>query len=310
MSVSIKQGAPLVSVIIPAYNAEKTIKRAISSVIRQDYKNIEIIVVDDCSMDGTYHVASQIKDDRLHILRNSVNQERSRARNTGADFAHGDFIAFLDADDEFLVNKISIQLRSLLADSDAGGVISGYLYNNSHTLKPVRLNVNGDLFLDLLMDSFSLGSGANFFLRADVFKNVVGFNTDLKRNEDIEFMLRLLEICKITVIPEPLFIVHGHASEVIPAELLLAKKHFMQRFKSYIDRLSPKMQSKIYSKHWLQLARYYSLDGDIKGTVKYLLMSLKYGVIFSKITKILPKETYFVMWYYLVRGILRKLLRK
>lgn len=105
---------PLVSVIIPCYNSEKYIKKAIQSVIDQDYSNIEIIVVDDCSRDETYSIVKSINSDKLKILRNKVNQGVSYSRNLGISIAKGEWIAFLDSDDYWDENKIKLQMEEAL----------------------------------------------------------------------------------------------------------------------------------------------------------------------------------------------------
>ena len=105
----------LVSVIMPAFNAEHTILGSINSVINQTYGNFEIIVVDDGSTDGTVSVVNAIEDTRIILVRTGfVGNGPAFARNLGIDCASGSFVAFLDSDDEWLANKLEIQLRLML----------------------------------------------------------------------------------------------------------------------------------------------------------------------------------------------------
>ena len=100
-----------ISVIIPAYNAEKYISECLDSVLRQSYKNIEIIVVDDGSADNTYTVVEGYSERHSNIV--LVHQENGgvcSARNKGLDMASGDFIMFLDADDYLVQNAVEILL--------------------------------------------------------------------------------------------------------------------------------------------------------------------------------------------------------
>jgi glycosyltransferase involved in cell wall biosynthesis len=90
----------LVSVIVPCFNGARTIRRALDSVRRQDYPAIEIIVVDDASTDETQEVLAQLAQADLRIVRLPQNIGAAVARNAGIDVARGEFIAFLDADDE------------------------------------------------------------------------------------------------------------------------------------------------------------------------------------------------------------------
>lgn len=90
----------LISVIIPVYNAEKYIKRSVQSVLTQTYKEIEVLIVDDGSTDGSASVCSSIDDIRIKVIRQE-NAGPAQARNTGLEYASGEFVCFLDADDYF-----------------------------------------------------------------------------------------------------------------------------------------------------------------------------------------------------------------
>ena len=88
----------LISVIIPAYNAQKTIYRCLESILNQTYRNIEVIVVNDGSSDDTENICRQFEDERVRIV-NQKNQGVSQARNTGIVLAQGKYICFVDSDD-------------------------------------------------------------------------------------------------------------------------------------------------------------------------------------------------------------------
>ena len=101
---------PLVSVIIPVFNAEKTIASTISSALFQTYDNFEIILVNDKSTDNTLKILKDTNDKRLRIINLRKNSGAAKARNTGISAAKGDFIAFLDADDLWNSDKLEVQL--------------------------------------------------------------------------------------------------------------------------------------------------------------------------------------------------------
>ena len=102
-----------ISVIIPTYNRKKYIKRAIDSVIRQSYKPFEIIVIDDGSTDGTYEFIKKSYSSSQISLEKQINNGVSSARNKGVKLANGDWIAFLDSDDEWFENKLELQVREI-----------------------------------------------------------------------------------------------------------------------------------------------------------------------------------------------------
>lgn len=106
------QMQPLVSVIMPAYNAEKYIGEAISSVLSQTWTNWELLILDDCSTDGTAAIAEGFArlDTRIRLLRNPQNMGVAKTRNQGIDLAQGEWIALLDSDDVWHSDKLSKQL--------------------------------------------------------------------------------------------------------------------------------------------------------------------------------------------------------
>lgn len=104
----------MISVIIPTYNRCKLLIRSVRSVLKQSYKNIEVIVIDDCSTDKTEEYIKKIKDNRLKYIKLRKNHGACYARNIGISKAKGDFIAFQDSDDIFYKNKLEIQLKNLL----------------------------------------------------------------------------------------------------------------------------------------------------------------------------------------------------
>ena len=118
---------PLVSVIMPAYNAEHSIAEAVSSVQLQSIDDWELIVVDDASTDGTREILESLAraDGRLKLLRNTVNEGRIRSRNTAIAEASGRYIAFLDSDDQWQSQKLEVQLAAM---SDENAVISFTAY--------------------------------------------------------------------------------------------------------------------------------------------------------------------------------------
>lgn len=102
-----------ISVVIPTYNRKKYIKRAIDSVVHQSYKPFEIIVIDDGSTDGTYELIKQSYSSSQISLKKQKNKGVSAARNKGVKLANGDWIAFLDSDDEWFENKLELQVREI-----------------------------------------------------------------------------------------------------------------------------------------------------------------------------------------------------
>jgi glycosyltransferase involved in cell wall biosynthesis len=104
---------PKISVIIPAYNRAGAIRLSAESVLRQTVSDLEVIVVDDASSDGTPEAAEAIGDPRLRVIRLAENRGPSGARNAGMEAARGEWIAFQDSDDEWLPSKLERQFAAM-----------------------------------------------------------------------------------------------------------------------------------------------------------------------------------------------------
>ena len=126
----------MISVIIPTHNRLKMLKRAISSVEKQTFKNYEIIIISDGSTDGTNDYSCSIKNDKIKFYINETSKGASGARNIGLDHAKGDYIAFLDDDDEWFVNHLELLFQKLSNSNDKVGLVYGWIdyYENDITL--------------------------------------------------------------------------------------------------------------------------------------------------------------------------------
>lgn len=122
----------LISIIMPAYCAEKTIECAIHSIQAQTYKNWELIIIDDGSEDTTWNLITNLSkvDERIHCFKNLKNMGVSETRNRGINLASGDWIAFLDSDDSWTSKKLERQIQLLEKQPDAALIFTGSAYIN------------------------------------------------------------------------------------------------------------------------------------------------------------------------------------
>ncbi len=120
---------PLVSVVIPVYNASKYLSRTLGSTLRQTHKNLEIILIDDCSKDDSLKIMYDYAkiDSRIKVLESEKNQGVAAVRNRGIREASGEYIALLDSDDIWVEDKIERQIK-LLKENDAQIVYSSYSF--------------------------------------------------------------------------------------------------------------------------------------------------------------------------------------
>lgn len=183
---------PLISVIIPAFNSEKTIQQTIDSVLNQTWRNLELIVINDGSQDSTLDIVARIKDPRLKVLSYS-NAGVSVSRNRGISQAEGEFISFLDADDLWTKDKLEAQLKALQENPQAAVAYSwtNHIDENNQFLRSGAYGtVNGDVYAELLQSNF-LANGSNILIRTQALKEIGGFNQSLTPAEDWDMYLRL-----------------------------------------------------------------------------------------------------------------------
>jgi glycosyltransferase involved in cell wall biosynthesis len=199
---------PLVSVIIPTYRRSEFLVRAIRSVVNQTYKNIEIIVVDDNDAEDSFHLDTKQKMEefahRVHYIKHDENKGVVQARNTGILEAKGEYIAFLDDDDEWLVHKIELQVDLLNAlPDDYGLVYCGYkVISEGDFEQIIKPKFRGDLSQVLGLNH--IGSPSLVLCKKEYVKLVGGFDDRIVYREDLDFFYKLSRICQFDFVKAPL----------------------------------------------------------------------------------------------------------
>ncbi|RUT02709.1 hypothetical protein DSM106972_056290 [Dulcicalothrix desertica PCC 7102] len=195
---------PKVSVIIPAYNAEKTIRETINSVLEQTYSNLELILINDGSTDETLELINEVKDSRLQVF-SYPNGGLSMARNRGITHATGEYISFIDADDLWTYDKLELQLEAFKKSPEAGVAYSWTICVDNagkHFHQGVKASFEGNVYKHLLVNNF-IASGSNVLIRTEAVKSVGEFDITLKSCEDWDYWLRLAPNWKFVVVPKP-----------------------------------------------------------------------------------------------------------
>jgi glycosyltransferase involved in cell wall biosynthesis len=180
----------LISVVIPCYNQGRFLAQALDSVLAQNHKEVEVIVVDDGSTDTTQSVAARYTD--VVYLRQE-NQGLAAARNTGLGASRGEFLVFLDADDRLLPQAFEIALQSFADHPDSAFVAGQVSLISAEGLplpSPPAPELDGDLFLELLRHNFIWSPGAVMYRRR-AFDLVKGFNTSVDASADFDLHIRI-----------------------------------------------------------------------------------------------------------------------
>ncbi len=197
-----------VSVIIPTYNREKSIKRSIESVLDQTYDKLELIVVDDGSTDGTEEIVKGIEDERLRYIRLDKNSGVAGARNAGVTYAKHELIAFHDSDDCWRKDKLEKQIKKLKEMPEAVMVYCAYEYHSEEGDVRVpdprydKRILEGEIYRYLLQNN-SVGAPA-ILMKKTVFEKIGGFDPEYPALEDWELVLKAAATGPIAYVDEVL----------------------------------------------------------------------------------------------------------
>jgi glycosyltransferase involved in cell wall biosynthesis len=209
---------PSIDVIIPVYNGKNFIERAISSVLKQTYLPSRILVIDDGSTDGTADILRKIKADldqmggpSLKLLQGN-HSGPSAARNIGIKEISADYVAFLDADDEWLSNKLEKQIN-LFTNSSHNNLGMVYCktivceYGLDGSIKSEQASdpkqmLRGDIFEILLKTNYEIRSPSLFILPSNVIKDIGLFDETLKSAEDWDYSIRVSQKYSIDYVDE------------------------------------------------------------------------------------------------------------
>jgi len=218
----------LVSVIIPVYNGERYLAEAIESVLAQTYRPIEIVVVDDGSTDGSAEVAKGFHDNIRYVFQ--PNSGSPAARNTGLRMANGNVISFIDADDLWSNNKLSLQLKHLDNNSSAEivlGHLQFLLYRITDSNKH-GWEVSSDPQITL-----NLGSGV---FRKSVFDKVGLFDETLHYCDDWDWFMRAKELGVSMLIHKEVTLLYRRHKHNLTNQKKMGDSYLIRIFKNSIDR--------------------------------------------------------------------------
>ncbi|MEI6532853.1 MAG: glycosyltransferase family 2 protein [Candidatus Roizmanbacteria bacterium] len=191
----------LISVIIPAYNAEKYIRESVASIQHQTYQNIEIIIIDDASMDETYRISKQLqkKDNRIRIFQHTTRKGPAQAVNTGWTEAIGTFIARMDADDIAFPNRLENQLDFLQHNPDHIAVGGTCIMTNEEGA-PLYFKHFPETHKEIYRSCFiynPLQEGTTMINRCKLPKDYMLFQTGVKTGEGVDLVFRLFRYGKV-----------------------------------------------------------------------------------------------------------------
>jgi len=220
------QDKPLISVVIPAFNRQDTISYCLDSVLNQTYKDLEIIVVDDCSIDSTVSIVRSHPDTRVNCVVLEKNSGAQAARNRGILEAKSDWIAFQDSDDEWLPDKLEKQVSVLAnADYDPWSFLycNAYRFDKARGIKSIRLLpvVEGENQYSTLLQS-PAPLFPTILTSKEALEKIGYLDEQVPSFQEWDTSIRLAKYCRITHMKEPLMIYHTGSGDTISGS---ATKH-------------------------------------------------------------------------------------
>ena len=275
-----KDRKPIVSTIIPVYNRTETLVRAVQSVLDQTYKSFEIIIVNDGSTIGEFEsIKSKLlnMDERIRVIDHIVNRGASAARNTGAKNARGELLAFLDSDDEWLPEKLEMQVNIMKDNHEVGMVSTGfYFIDVNKNVKNVHYPKCKHDWLECLFYSNAIGTTSTILLSRECFEKVGGFNENFVSCQDWEFYLKIAKKYKISVIKKPLvnYWYHGKSISGNYEKVLKGHLSILDEIMNIIHESEhSNLRRKIYSFHQMKIGNIHMHFGNTKLAKKSFIKS-------------------------------------
>jgi len=276
------QPYPRITVGVTSYNAEHSIERALRSALDQAWPNLEVVVVDDASNDGTWSLIQQIADNdqRVRAICHEINQGAAAARNSILEAASGEFIAFFDDDDVSKSNRLELQYEHIVAYEQSSGshLIACYasgerIYPNGYVMPLRAVGADGPAPTGSAMADYLLfhkrdlnlfyGAGTptcSLMSRASLFRDLGGFDTAMRRQEDVDFAIRLsLKGGHFIGVPEP--VLSQYATSGSEKSALIEFESFLRlldKNKDYLDTT----KSYHYMRLWSEMRYRHFVNQD------------------------------------------------
>lgn len=266
----------LVSCIIPSYKRNDMITRAIDSVLAQTYSNIEILVVDDNEKGSTYSIALEkiidgYKNERIRLLTQPRHINGAAARNFGIKHSNGEYIAFLDDDDEWLPTKIEEQINFLANNQefDAASTLSSVYTGGKLIYSQKEYNVD-NLQLKVFLRQVGIAT-TTFLASKESLVNMGAFDEALQRHQDLQLFVAYLERYKIGLVPKVLVKMYSDSEINRPDsyKLIQIKKNFFKSVDRFFNKYSKSTRKRIICNHNFEIAYVAFKEHKYLLTIRY-----------------------------------------
>lgn len=220
----------MISIIIPLYNKEPIIERTVRSVLSQSFVDFELIIVDDGSTDDSVNVVNSLRDSRIRLIRQK-NGGPGKARNTGVHYAKGEWILFLDADDELTEGALEHLFGCTLKYPGTNIIDGSFIVRGDNNEKQVNY-AEGNVITNNYKAFFyreTLPSTGHTLFKKELIQKYP-YDTSIRRYEDVEMIMRILKDAKIVTTSRPIFYVNTAFSSASSA-----RKSIKEDFLGHLD---------------------------------------------------------------------------
>jgi glycosyltransferase involved in cell wall biosynthesis len=263
-----------VSVVIPAFNAARTIGETLASLTSQTFGDFEAIVVDDGSSDTTASIVSSNSDPRIRVI-STANAGVATARNHAISQASGALVAFLDADDLWEPGKLERQVEALRLRPEAGVCVTGALRvgSDSRPLGAMPLTHPDDVTRALLFHSMIVGCISSGLVRKDLLDAISGFNPAFSQCADWDLWLRLSLITQFEIIDLPL-VRYRSSTRNMSSDVALLERDTFSVLRTFFaaDTAAAyrSVQAHVYAAHWMVCSGAYLHDRRYRDSLRCL----------------------------------------
>lgn len=271
----------LVSAVITTYKRPpEIVERALKSIISQTYENIEIIIVDDSP--ASYEHRDEVKQmvekyDGVKYIQHETNQGACVARNTGLANVKGEYIGYLDDDDEWNADKIEKQILKFDKSSNNTAIVTCRfltLNENSGKKSIGEYQIFSGEVYEKLLTYGNFGGGASMpLMKTEALKSINGFDTLLKAAQDFDVWVRMSQKYNFEYVDEPLVLYHWHDGEQIsknPKNKIQGHERIIEKNKDVLEK-----NKNIFYARTMFLTSYYAMDGQIKKAILVWLKCVK-----------------------------------
>jgi glycosyltransferase involved in cell wall biosynthesis len=271
----------IVSCIIPTYNRQIELKRAIKSVVNQSYKKLDIVVVDanygDNISKKLKQYINEINDERIRFIDNEQSRRLNgaEARNIGIETSKGNYIAFLDDDDEWLVDKIKLQVEALTSDvsSDRIKAVSCLVgfFKKGKLVKKSKFKLFKNMQKQVLLRNFSIYTSTVLFEKQALLSAGV-FDENLTRHQDLQLFLDFLIKYEIKLLDTVLVSYHMDDNQNRPnsTNMMVQKKAFFASIGQHIKLYSFFDRRRIFGNHKMDIALLYLREKRLLSFLKVI----------------------------------------